>query len=76
MQLDPGEKKIVMEQVKDLGDAKPPDQLKDDDRKVITGLYKQGFINAYHKVMLICSVLAFFGALMSFLFIKNQKLNI
>ena len=75
MQLDLGEKKIVMEQVKNLGDAKPPDQVKDDDKKEIARLYKEGFIHAYRKVMLICSALAFLGAGMSFLFIKNKKLS-
>jgi hypothetical protein len=64
-----------MEQVKNLGDAKPPDQVKDDDKKEIARLYKEGFIHAYRKVMLICSALAFLGAGMSFLFIKNKKLN-
>jgi hypothetical protein len=51
------------------------DQIKDNDKKVIAGLYKEGFIHAYNKVMLICSALAFLGALMSFLFIQNKKLR-
>ena len=75
MQLDPSEKTIVMQQVKNLGDAKPPDQIKDNNKKEIARLYKEGFIHTYNKVMLICSALAFLGALMSFLFIKTEKLN-
>lgn len=75
MQLDDTVKKTVMEQVKNLGNAKVPAQINDADKTVIIKAYKEGFINAYNKIMMICAVLAFLGALMSFLFIKNEVLK-
>ena len=75
MQLNADTKKIVTEQAKDLGDAKAPAIIKDADKLIVTKMYKEGFIHAYNKVMLICAGLAFSGALMSFLFIKNEKLK-
>jgi EmrB/QacA subfamily drug resistance transporter len=75
IQLDPDEKRSVMEQVKNLGNAKPPVTIKDTDKITIAKAYKEGFISAYNKVMLICAVLAFLSAVMSFLFIKNEELK-
>ena len=37
--------------------------------------FKEGFISAYVKVMRICAALAGLGALMAFLFIKNESLQ-
>ncbi|MEP6683789.1 MAG: DHA2 family efflux MFS transporter permease subunit [Parafilimonas sp.] len=73
MQFDNSTKKSVMMQVKDLGNAKPPAKMNNADKTTLTKAYKEGFINAYNKIMLICAALAFIGALMSFLFIKNIK---
>lgn len=75
IQLNTNEQKSVMEQVTNLGNARPPDALNSIDKINIAKAYKEGFINAYNKIMLICAVLAFLGALMSFLFIKNNALN-
>ncbi|MEP6467199.1 MAG: MFS transporter [Parafilimonas sp.] len=72
MQLNESVKKSVMEQVQDLGNAKPPSAMNDANKKIITKAYKDGFIKAYNNIMLICSSLAFLGALMSFIFIKNS----
>jgi MFS family permease len=75
IQLDQNEKKSVLEQVKNLGDAKSPAILKNADKVTIAKAYKEGFISAYNKVMLICALLAFLSAVMSFQFIKNEELK-
>jgi hypothetical protein len=64
-----------MQQVNNLGNAKPPAQINDADKTTITIAYREAFINAYNKIMKICAVLAFAGAFMSFLFIKNEDLK-
>lgn len=74
-QLNNAEKNKVMQQVKNLGNAKPPNISNAKDKAIIVKAYKEGFINAYNKIMLICAALAFTGALMSFLFIKNKDLK-
>jgi EmrB/QacA subfamily drug resistance transporter len=73
MQLDSTTKKSVMVQVRDLGNAKAPSEMKNADKAIINKAYKDGFIHAYHIIMMICAALAFLGAFMSFLFIKNLK---
>lgn len=75
MQLNETEKNSVMQQVKNLGNAKPPAIKNGNDKAIITKAYKEGFIKAYNKIMMICAALAFAGALMSFLFIKNKDLK-
>jgi EmrB/QacA subfamily drug resistance transporter len=75
IQLDQNEKKSVIEQVKNLGDAKPPVTIKDADKATIAKAYREGFVSAYNKVMLVCALLAFLSGVMSFLFIKNEELR-
>jgi MFS family permease len=74
MQLN-DERKLITEQVKNLGNAKVPENLNDDDKAVIAQAYKDGFIHAYSNVMCISAMLAFAGALMSFLFVRDPKLK-
>ncbi len=75
IQFDGNEKQAVMEQAKNLGNAKAPSTIKEADKTIITKAYKDGFIHAYGNVMCICAMLAFTGALMSFLFIKNEDVK-
>ena len=75
LHLNDNEKKLVTQEVKNLGNAKPPVQINDADKTIIANAYKEGFIDTYSKVMKICAVLAFISAFMSFLFIKNEDLK-
>ncbi len=75
IQLDGSEKQAVMEQTKNLGNAKMPSTIKEANKAIITKAYKDGFIHAFGNVMRICAILAFTGALMSFLFIKNEDVK-
>jgi len=75
VRLNKDEKKAVTEQVKNLGNAKPPEQINNNDKTIIAKAYKDGFIKGYGNIMLICAGLAFLGALMSFLFIRNTALK-
>jgi MFS family permease len=75
VKLNDAEKKSITEQVKNLGDAKAPEQINNTDKTIITKAYKEGFIHAYNKVMFICALLAFAGAFMSFLFVKNEDVK-
>jgi EmrB/QacA subfamily drug resistance transporter len=65
----------VVVQAVNLGDAKVPVIVGNENRAKIEQVFKEGFIGAYVKVMRICAVLAFVGALMAFLFIKNESLK-
>jgi hypothetical protein len=47
-----------------------------DNKKEVAGLYREGFIKTYSQVMRISAALAFMGALMAFVFIKDEKLKI
>ena len=69
-------KQSIMAEVGNLGDAKVPANLNKENTVLISNVYKQGFSIAYAKVMTVCAGLAFSGALMSFLFIKNEAVEI
>ncbi len=75
LHINDDEKRSVMQQVNNLGNAKPSSQINDVDKAIIATTYREGFINAYSKIMKICAVLAFTSAFMSFLFIKNENLK-
>lgn len=75
LQLNGNEKNLVVAQVKNLGNAKAPSSMQAPMKANIDKMYKEGFIAAYSKVMLICATLAFLGALMSFLFIRNEDVE-
>ena len=68
-------KNLVLNQASNLGHATVPVSISGQERNKIQGLYKQGFIKTYSKVMMLCALLAFFGAVMSFIFIKNGVIN-
>lgn len=68
-------KKDVISQSVNLGDAKVPESVTGENKKLIEQTYKEAFTDAYSKVLLISSVLGFLGALMAFVFIKRDCLN-
>ena len=69
------QKQVVMAQAPNLGDAKVPAGFNTQEQKAIKKLYHSGFIDVYARVMQISAGLAFLGALMSLLFIKNNTIN-
>jgi len=64
----------VIAQAVNLGDAKIPAALNHEERMMVGQLFKEGFITAYVKIMRICAGLAALGALMAFLYVKNESL--
>jgi len=73
--LNEKQKQVVMAQATNLGDAKVPAGFNDHDQQIIKKLYRDGFISVYARVMQLSALLAFLGALMSFLFIKNNTVK-
>lgn len=68
-------KQAVITQTVNLGNAKVPQEINDTDKALIEKSYHTGFITAYQKIMRISAALAFAGALMSLLFIKNSAVQ-
>ena len=64
-------KVAILAQASDLGNATVPAIVKKENRKIVEQTDKDGFISSYGKIMKLCSLLAFLGALMSFIFIRN-----
>ena len=73
--LSPESKTAVIAQAANLGNAKLPAGIREDDRESIAGAFRAGFIIAYANVMRICSGLAFLSACMTFLFIKGKSVK-
>ncbi|MBB6125945.1 MFS transporter [Mucilaginibacter lappiensis] len=73
--LNEKQKQTVMAQATNLGDAKVPADFNTHNQQIIKKLYHSGFISVYARVMQLSALLAFLGALMSFLFIKNSMVK-
>jgi EmrB/QacA subfamily drug resistance transporter len=69
------QKQEVVRQTANLGNAKVPDQLNNDQKHKVEKAYKYAFINSYRKIMRICAMLGFTGALMALLFIRNNTVQ-
>ncbi len=69
------EKKTIMMQAVDLGNAKVPASIPASQKPMIEQYFHESFISAYGRIMLISSALCFIGALMSVLFIKNSAIK-
>jgi len=65
------EKQAVIIQSVNLGNAKTPANTDVSDKNRIEKAYHMSFIDAYAIIMRLSAVLAFSGALMSVIFIKN-----
>ncbi len=61
----------VIQQAANLGDAKVPAIVSSKNNKEVEHLYREGFIKTYTLVMRISAILAFVGALMAFVFIRE-----
>ena len=75
IQLPSNIKQTVIAQVANLGDAKVPGNIANNIKSSVEKFYREGFISSYQKIMRICALLAFCGALMSFLFIRNDAVK-
>jgi MFS family permease len=73
--LDSTTKQSVMAEAVNLGNAKAPSNINPKDKATIERSYHQSFIHAYSSVLKIAAGLGFLGALMSFLFIRNQAVK-
>jgi hypothetical protein len=63
----------VIQQAANLGDAKVPTDVSEENKKEVAHLYKEGFIKTYTQVMHISAALAFAGALMTIIFVSDKK---
>ncbi|MDB5017968.1 MAG: transporter [Mucilaginibacter sp.] len=66
------EKQMVMVQAADLGNVKVPSSFNTADSVKIEKLFHLSFIAAYASITRIAAALAFLGALMAFVFIRNK----
>lgn len=69
--LGAAEKKAVITQSVNLGNAKPPANINTHDKDIINHAYREGFIDTYVIIMRLAAGLAFLGAFMAVLFIKS-----
>jgi EmrB/QacA subfamily drug resistance transporter len=66
------EKKAAIAQAVNLGNAMPPADVNGHDRDIVTQAYRTGFIDTYATIMRISAGLAFLGALMAGLLVRNR----
>ncbi len=64
-------RRAVMTEAVNLGNAKVPATVSPADKVLVETAYHLAFIDTYAKIMRISAVLAFFGALMAFIFVKK-----
>jgi len=69
------EKQSVVAQAGNLGNAKVPAQLPADQKIAVEKSYHSAFIHAYQVILRISAGLAFLGALMAVLFIKDKVIK-
>jgi EmrB/QacA subfamily drug resistance transporter len=72
LSLTPTEKQLILNEAVNLGNAQVPSAVSSK-KTIIENYYHQSFISSYKKIMRISGGLAFAGALMSFLFIRDIK---
>jgi len=73
MGLNDGEKKAVMAQVVNLGNAQAPASIDPGKRPVVGKAYRDGFITVYRQILRIAAALAWLGALMAVFFVRNRR---
>ena len=65
----------ITAQVANLGNAKVPGGLSGNDKAIVEKAYHEGFIHAYANIMRLSAGLAFLGALMAVIFIRNKAVK-
>ena len=73
--LNQQQKSAVISQTANLGNAKVPAGLTENQEKKVTEAYHAGFIDAYGKVMKVSAGLAFLASLMAIIFIQDRVMN-
>jgi EmrB/QacA subfamily drug resistance transporter len=68
------DKQLILQQTKDLGNAKVPAQITANKQQV-EKYYHEGFISAYANIMRISAGLGYLGALMAMIFIRNKAVR-
>jgi len=63
---------IMMESSK-LAGAEVPDGLSTENKVIVDKIYKDAFIDAFNKVVIIAAIMTFFGGIMAFLFIRDKE---
>ena len=69
------EKQLIMDQAVNLGNAKVPDIIVVHQAMAVEKSFHTSFIYAYSRIELLAAFLGFFGALMSFIFIRVQPIR-
>ncbi|RYU92135.1 DHA2 family efflux MFS transporter permease subunit [Mucilaginibacter terrigena] len=75
VKLNDKQKQLVIKQAVNLGNAKAPEVFNEQDKATIAKAYKESFIAAYANIMRISAGLAFLGAIMSVMFIRNSAVK-
>jgi EmrB/QacA subfamily drug resistance transporter len=75
MPLKPKDKQAVMASAVNLGNARVPKGIDQSHKAIVTKAFHQSFINTYAMILRIASGLAFLGALMAFIFIRNSAVK-
>ena len=65
----------IIAQAANLGDARVPTDLPTANKAEVTQLYKDGFIDAYVRIMRISAGLALVGAVMGGVFIRDGEVG-
>ena len=73
--LESRQKQEIVKQSANLGNAKVPASLPANQKDIIQKSYRESFISAYGNIMRLSAGLAFLGALMSLLFIRNKAVK-
>jgi EmrB/QacA subfamily drug resistance transporter len=68
-------KQAIMAQAKDLGNAKVPPVVNPASKAKVEELYRASFIDSYSIIMKLSAGLAFVGALMTVIFIRNKAVK-
>jgi hypothetical protein len=66
------EKRAVMAEAVNLGNARVPAGVSDRDKPAVAAAYRDAFITAYAKILRISAVLAWLGALMALVFVSSK----
>lgn len=72
---DPARWSGILDQARELGNAKVPEGITGATSATVERLYHQAFLAAYERIMLCAAALCILGAIMSVLFIKNSAVK-
>jgi len=73
--LNAGQKQAIISQVNNLGNARVPANIIENNKAPVQEAYHQSFIAAYARIMRISAGLGFLGAMMAVAFIRNSAVK-